>query len=242
MCWNWPPFASRQDWTGAPYSGKSLPLSLPEFLRWFHLTCRDKLILKIPVFGKWKSQCDTWRTPSFREDWCLVWDVPAVHNWSHLLRCNHHNSCIYRNLQHFCKWIGRWGTLNWIFPAGWSDIPHFTRQHDWNSVFLRPRHFEGSLATAPARSDPACLFIIWISERESLPKQTTNHGRLESKYHRRNSGSDSVRTGKDFPKHGAPGSILSGRKWWPLPTHVMTSSLFLHNEVSPLQISLQYPN
>ena len=46
--------------------------------------------------------------------------------------------------------------------------------------------------------------------------------------------------GKDFPKYGATGSILSGRKWWPLPAHVMMSSHFLHNEVSVLQISLQY--
>ena len=37
--------------------------------------------------------------------------------------------------------------------------------------------------------------------------------------------------GKDFPKYGAPGSIPSGRKWWPLPAHVMMSSHFLHNEV-----------
>jgi hypothetical protein len=36
--------------------------------------------------------------------------------------------------------------------------------------------------------------------------------------------------------------ILSGRKWWPLPAHVIISSNFLHNEVSPLQISLQYPH
>jgi len=59
-----------------------------------------------------------------------------------------------------------------------------------------------------------------LSEKESLPKQTMNHRRLESKHHRRNSGSDSGRTGKDFPKHGAPGSILFGRKWWPFPAHV----------------------
>ena len=83
---------------------------------------------------------------------------------------------------------------------------------------------------------------ILISERESLPKQTTNHRRLESKHHRRNSGSDSGRTGKDFPKYSAPDSILSGRKCWPLPAHIMMSSHFLHNEVSPLQISLQYPH
>ena len=135
------------------------------------------------------------------------------------------------------------GTLNWIFPAGWSDIPHFTRQHGRNSVlFRRPRHFEGSLATALTRSDAAWLFLMGISERESLPKQTTNHRRLESKHHRRNSGSDSGRTGKDFPKYGAPGSILSGRKWWPLPAHVMMPSHFLHSEVSPLQILLQYPH
>ena len=59
-----------------------------------------------------------------------------------------------------------------------------------------------------------------ISERESLPKQTTNHRRLESKHYRRNSGSDSGYTGKDFPKYGAPGLILSGPKLWPLPAHV----------------------
>jgi len=36
--------------------------------------------------------------------------------------------------------------------------------------------------------------------------------------------------------------ILSGRKWWPLPAQVMMSSHFLHNEINPLQISLQYPH
>jgi len=165
----------------------------------------------------------------------------AVHNWSHLLRCNHHNSCIYRNLQHLCKPTWRWGTLSWIFPAGWSDIPHFTRQHGRNSVlFRRTRHFEGTLATALARSEAAWLFLMGISERESLPKQTTNHRRLESKHHRKKLGSGSGRSGKNFPKYGAPGSILSGRKWWPLPTHVMMSSHFSHNESTSVQISLQY--
>jgi len=45
---------------------------------------------------------------------------------------------------------------------------------------------------------------------------------------------------KDFPKYVAPGPILSGRKWWPLPVHVMMSSHFWHNESTPVQISLQY--
>jgi len=142
-----------------------------------------------------------------------------------------------------CKSTGRWGTFNWIFPARWSDIPHFTRQHGRNSVLFRRRpHFEGTLATALARSDAAWLFLMGISEMESLPKQTTNHRRLESKHHRRNSGSDIGRTGKDFPKYGAPGSVLSGRKWWPLPAHVIRSSHFSHNERTPVQISLQYLN
>ena len=128
---------------------------------------------------------------------------------------------------------------NW----GWSDIPHFTRQHGWNSILFRPPpHFEGTLATALARSEAAWSFLMGISERESLPKQTTNHRRLESKHHQRNSGSDGGRTGKDFPKYGAPGSILSGRKWWSLPARLMMSSHFIHNEESPLQISLQYPH
>ena len=110
------------------------------------------------------------------------------------------------------------------------------------SASQRPRHLEGTLATALARTDTAWLFLMRISERESLPKQTTNYRRLESKHHRRNSGSDSGRIGKDFPKYGAPGSILSWRKWWPLPAYVMMSSHFLLNEVSPLQISLHYPH
>jgi hypothetical protein len=149
----------------------------------------------------------------------------------------------YRNFQHLCKSTGRWGTLNWILPAGWSDIPHFTRKHGRNSVlFRRPLHFEVILAPALVRSDSAWLFLMEISERDSLPKQTTNHRRLESKHHKRNSGSDSGRTGKDFSKYGAPGLILSGRKWWPLPAHVMMSSHFSHDESTPVQISLQCLN
>ena len=78
-----------------------------------------------------------------------------------------------------------------------------------------------------------------LSERESLLSLSDNRIRNNQ------AASDRARAvaevpGKDFPKHGAPGSILSGRKWWPLPAHVMMSSHFLHNEVSPLQISLQY--
>jgi len=48
------------------------------------------------------------------------------------------------------------------------------------------------------------------------------------------------RTGKDFQKYGVPGSILSGRKSWPLPAHVMMSLHFSRNERTPVQISLQY--
>ena len=44
---------------------------------------------------------------------------------------------------------------------------------------------------------------------------------------------------KDFPKYGAPVSILSGRKCWQLQAHVMMSH-FSHNEGTPVQISLQY--
>ena len=171
----------------------------------------------------------------------VLWNVLVAHNWSHLLRCNLHNSCIYGNLQQLCKSNGRWGTLNWIFPAGWSDIPLHKPSWPKFSLLRQPRHYEGTLATALARS-AAWSFLMGTFERESLPKQTTNCWRLESKDHRRNSGSDCGRTGKDFPKYGAPGWILSGRKWWPLPAHVMMSSHFVHNEVSPFQISLQCPH
>jgi len=50
----------------------------------------------------------------------------------------------------------------------------------------------------PPRSHAARLFLMWISERESLPTQTTNHRRLESKHHRRNSGSGSGRNARIF--------------------------------------------
>jgi len=36
--------------------------------------------------------------------------------------------------------------------------------------------------------------------------------------------------------------ILQRNVWWPLPANVMMSPHFLHNKVSPLQISLQYPH
>jgi hypothetical protein len=123
----------------------------------------------------------------------------------------------------------------------YSDIPHFIHQHGRNSVlFRRPSHFVGTLASVLARSDASWLFLMGISERDSLPKQTTNHRRPQSKHHERNSSSDSGRTGKEFPKYGEPGSILSGHKWWPLPAHVMMSSHFPHNERTPVQILLQY--
>ena len=119
-----------------------------------------------PLVGMWNRNAPTV---------CLETHKGVTHNWTHRLRKNHQNSCIYGNLQHLCKSIGRWETLNWILPAGWSDIPHFTRQHGRNSVlFRRPRHFEGTLVTALARSDADWLFLMGISERESLPKQTTN--------------------------------------------------------------------
>ena len=84
----------------------------------------------------WQSQGNTWISPSLREDWCLVWDLPAAHNWSPSSSMQPSQNCIYGNLQHLCKSTGRRWTLNWIFPAGWSDIPHFTRQHGRNSVLF----------------------------------------------------------------------------------------------------------
>jgi len=122
--------------------------------------------------------------------------------------------------------------------------PPFAPRQDWTrqAIFWKvlAASFRRDLATALARSDAAWLYLMGISEWESLPKQTTNHRRLETKHHRRNSGSESGRTGKDFPKYGAPGLILSGRKWWPLSAHVMMSSHFSHKERTPVQISLQY--
>ena len=76
-----------------------------------------------------------------------------------------------------------------------------------------------------------------ISERESLSLSDIPIRNNQAASDR--AGAVAKIPGKDFPKYGAPCSIPSGRKWWPLPAHVMMSSHFLHNEVSPLQISLQ---
>ena len=66
--------------------------------------------------------------------------------------------------------ISNWESL--IVQLIHSDIPHFTRQHGRNSVlFRRPHHFEGTLATTLARSDAASLFLMGISERDSLPNK-----------------------------------------------------------------------
>jgi len=114
--------------------------------------------------------------------------------------------------------------------------------HTSHASMAEIQSFFGDRVISKGLWPPRSPDLMGISERESLPEQTTNHSRLESKYHRRNSGSNSGRTGKDFPKYGAPGSILSGRKWWSLPAHVTMSSHFSQTEVSPLQISLQYPH
>ena len=86
------------------------------------------------------------------------------------------------------------------------------------------------LATEPGIS-LILLFLMGVSEREGLlPLSDIPIGRAQWP----------KSLARTFPKYGAPGSIMSGRKWWPLPAHVMMSSHFLHNEISPLQISLQY--
>ena len=122
---------------------------------------------------KWRGIFSEWRAPLFGEDGCLVRDVLAVHNWSHL-RCIHHNSCIYGNFQHLCKSTGQCGTLNWIFPSGWSYIPHFTRQHGRNSVlFWRPRLFEGSLANTLAWLPPDYFLWGYLKRRVCQNKPRT---------------------------------------------------------------------
>jgi hypothetical protein len=86
---------------------------------------------------------------------------------------------------------------------------------------------------------PPDYFLWGYLKGTFYQNKTTNHRRLKSKHHQRNSDSDNGRTGKDFSKDGVPCSILFGRKWWPLPAHVMMSH-FSHNERTAVQIWLQY--
>jgi len=77
--------------------------------------------------------------------------------------------------------ISNWESL--IVQLIHSDIPHFTRQHGRNSVlFRRPHHFEGTLATTLARSDAASLFLMEISERESLPNKPRTIDALKANF------------------------------------------------------------
>ena len=166
--------------------------------------------------------------------WCII--------GHHLLRCNHHNSCIYGNFQHFCKSTGRYGNLNWMFPAGWSDIPHFTHASmAGNSViFLPTASFRRDFGHR-ARPSWHRLIIsyghIWKGECTK-----TNH---EPQTPWKQTSPKKFRQWQRTYWQGLCKIWRAGfnpvwTKWWPLPAHVMISSRFLHNEASPLQISLQY--
>ena len=116
--------------------------------------------------------------------------------------------------------------------------PHTPPWPKFRPFFRQPRNFEGTLATALARSDAAWAYLKGRVHRNK--PQTTDA--LKSNITEEIQAVTSDVLARTFPKYGAPGSILSGRKLWPLPAYVMMSSHFVHNEVSPLQISLQYPH
>ncbi|KAJ4441996.1 hypothetical protein ANN_11860 [Periplaneta americana] len=68
------------------------------------------------------------------------------------------------------------------------------------------------------------------NEDEDFYGKSFRNKRLESKHYRRNSGSDNGCTGQDFPKYGAPGSVLSGCRWCSLLAHLMMFSNLSQNE------------
>ena len=183
----------------------------------------------------------TRRTPSFRKKLCFVWDVPAAHNWSHLLRCNHHNSYIYGNLQHFVNQLG-----DKEFSIGYFQQDGATSRTSHASM-AKIQSFFG---------DRVILKRLWPPHSPDLtPSDYFLWGYLKGRvYQNKPRTTDALKANiteeiqavtadilaRTFQKYGALFSILSGRKLWPLPAHGMMSSHFLHNEVSSLQISLQY--
>ena len=74
------------------------------------------------------------------------------------------------------------------------DISSRTERHPtihtpaWPKFFCYGVISKGIWPPRSPESDAVWLFHTGISKRDSLPKQTTNHRRLESKHHRRNSG------------------------------------------------------
>ena len=124
------------------------------------------------------------------------------------------------------------------------DISSRIEQHPTLHTPAWPKF--GPLATASFRRDfghcarpdltPSDCFLWGYLKGRVYRNKPRTIDALKANITGRNSASNSGRTGKDFPKYGTPGSILSARKWWPLPANVVMSSHFLHNEVSPLQI------
>ena len=113
----------------------------------------------------------------------------------------------------------------------YSDIPHFTRQHGRNSVlFRRPRHFEGTLATSLARSEAASLFLMGISERESLPNKPRNIDALKANFTKAIQAVTAdvlARTFQNMTRRVQSCLDVNGGHF----QHVAMSSHFLYNEV-----------
>ena len=131
---------------------------------------------------------------------------------------------------------------NWEFIVQliYSDIPHFTRQHGWNSVLFRqPRHFKGTLATTLAQSNAASLFLMGISERESLPNKPWTTDALKANFTKEIQAMTAdvlARTFQNMVRRVQSFLDGSGGHF----QRVMMSSHFSHNERAPVQISLQY--
>ena len=231
MCWKWPPFASRQDWTWRAIFWKVLvpvhPLSLPEFLWWYLLSrrlwfvvCFGKLSLSdIPKRCQirrawWPKYLSKWRGRQKRTEFRPCWHVkcgmslhPAVNIQ---LRVPHH------------------------------PIPHFTCQHGEIHSLFGDRIISKGLwqPRSPDLTPPAYFLWGYLKGRVYRNKPWTIDA-LKANITEEIQAVTAARTSK----YGAPpNSILSGHKWWPLPAYVMMSSHFLHSEVSPIQISLQYPH
>jgi len=230
---------------GAPYFGKSLPvrpLSLPEFLQWCLLSrrlcfviCFGKLSLSdIPIRNnqtmsdqvstvakvpsKWRSRR---KRTEFRPCWRVKCGMSLHHAGNIQLRVLHRPI----DLQ-----------MCWRFPYICSCCDGCIEEDGTN--YAPPVHPTPSTNLPWMRG----FFIYRVGIFTC-----SNTGILRINVSRQ------VKPPKKFrlwqwtywqglSKYGMPGSILSGHILWPPPAHVMMSSHFLHNEVSPLQILLQYPH
>ena len=151
------------------------------------------------------------KNPLIQRRLVLVWNVPAAHNWSHL-QCNHHHAY----MEIFNAFVNHLEDEELSTGYFQQDV---ATSHTSHANVAEIQSFFGDRVTSkelwPPRSpdltQPDYLLWGYLKGRVYRNKPRTIDA-LKANITEEIQGSGSGRTGKDFSKYGAPGSILSARK------------------------------